>query len=145
MLRSQINCLSCLFHDHWIAFEAVLQMLFSSVESEFHTCIVFLPLEARLKVTVKKVSIGLMFLLHLNGNLKLKGSHLCVLKVTGVEGGGRRFLVVVRIALPFVLHEGQLTLWWRTAARANYDQTRWMYVAVDGPFTRECEWEWIRS
>jgi len=79
-------------------------MLFSSAESEFHTCSVSLPLEARLKVTVKKVSIRLMFLVHLNGDLKLKGSHLCVLKVTGVEGGGRHFLVVVRIALPFVLH-----------------------------------------
>jgi len=85
-------------------------MLFSSAESEFHTCIVFLLLEVNLKVTVKKVSIGLMFLLHLNGNLKLKGSHLCVLKVTGVEGGGRHILVVVKIALSFVLQQGRLTL-----------------------------------
>jgi len=115
-------------------------MLFSSVESEFHTCILLLPLEARPKVTVKKVSIGLMSLLYLNGDLLLKGSPLCVLKVTGLEGGGRHFPVAVRIALPFVLHEGRLTLcWWRTAESANYDQTRWMYVAVDGPFARECE------
>jgi hypothetical protein len=80
-----------------------------------------------------------MSLLHLNGDLKLKGSHLCVLKVTGVEGGGRHFLVVVKIALSFVLQEGRLTLWYRTPARANYDQIHWMYVAVDGPFAQECE------
>jgi hypothetical protein len=99
-----------LFDDHRNAFEAVFQMLFSSAESEFRTCIVFLPLEVSLKVTVKKESIGLMLLLHLNSDLKLKGSHLCVLKVTGVEGGGGHFLVVVKIALSFVLHEGRLTL-----------------------------------
>jgi hypothetical protein len=68
-------------------------------------------MEASLKAIVKKVSVGLMSLLHLNGDLKLKGCHLCVLKVTGVEGGGRNFLVVVKIALSFVLQEGRLTLW----------------------------------
>ena len=98
-----------------------------------------LPLEASLKVTVKKVSVGLMFLLYLNGNLKLKGSHLCVLKVAGAEGGERHFLVVVKIALSFVLHEGRLTMWWKMLARANYDQIHRMYVAVDGPFAQECE------
>jgi hypothetical protein len=77
--------------------------------------------------------------LHLNGDLKLKGSHLCVLKVTGVEEGGRHFLAVVKIALSFVLQEGRLTLWWRTPARANYDQIHWMYVAVDGPFAQDCK------
>jgi len=114
-------------------------MLFSSVLSEFHVNVLFLPLEARLKVTVKKVSVGLMSLLHLNGDLKLKDCHLRVLKVTGVERGGRHFLVVVKIALSFVLQEGRLTLWWRTPARANYNQIHWMYVAVDCPIVQDCE------
>jgi len=51
-----------------------------------------------------------MSLLHLKGDLKLKGIHLCVLKVAGVEGGGRHFLVEVKITLPFVLQEGRLTM-----------------------------------
>jgi len=72
-----------------------------------------------------------MSLLHLNGDLKLKGTHLCVLKVTGVEGGGRHFLVVVKIALSFVLQEGRMALWWGTPARANYEQIHWMYEGWD--------------
>jgi hypothetical protein len=62
-----------------------------------------------------------------------------VLKVTGVEGSGRHYLVVVKIALSFVLREGGLTLWWTMLARAKYGQIRWLHVAVDGPFAQECE------
>jgi hypothetical protein len=49
MLSLYLNFLSCLIHEKFNTFEAIFQMLFSSVLSGFYTCVVFLQPKESLK------------------------------------------------------------------------------------------------
>jgi hypothetical protein len=76
-----VHAFSVLFTTLLNASEAVFQMLVSRVYSESDTRVIFLSEEVCLNPRAKEVPVGL----HLHVDLKLKGSHLCVLKFTRVE------------------------------------------------------------
>lgn len=80
-----VHVFSVLFTTLLSASEAAFQMLVSRVYSESDPLVIFLSEEVCLNPTAKEVPVGLMSLLHLHVDLKLKGRHLCVLKFTRVE------------------------------------------------------------